>query len=70
MAFEADCGVSTVLEERFGSRKARFPEELKYLALREVPVGVALSRRASSRGTRDVVSWFALACQMAAYRGP
>jgi len=41
-----------------------------FVVSREASVGVTLLRRVSSRGPRDVVSWCASACQMAAYRGP
>jgi len=53
----------------FGFRISDLPSPICIL-LPEPPVGVALLRRASSRGPRGVVSWCASACQMAAYRGP
>jgi len=53
----------------FEFRISNFPSPNCIVQL-EPPVGVALLWRASSRGSRDVVSWCAPACQMAAYRGP
>jgi hypothetical protein len=70
MAFEADSGFSTVLVAPCAASTVGFLVSGRCLVLSELTVGAPLLRRASSRGPRDGVSWRALACQMAGYRGP